>query len=139
MASRIDICNQAIAELPAEFIQSIDENSLRARECRRFYPQIISEMLDGTHDWSFANRRVSLAALGTNDREAEWLYAYALPADLGSPVRIVPDLAALGFAMPTLLQGQSYANVLAGVPAQYEIAYIIENGVLYTGAADAVL
>jgi len=137
--SRLDICNQAVGEIAAHPIASVDETSLEARECRRFYPQVISEMLEGPHDWSFANRRVALAAVATNDREAEWSYAYALPADMASPIGIVPNLAALGFALPTLLEGQSYASIVQGFPAQYAVAYVIENGVLYTGAADASL
>jgi hypothetical protein len=72
--AKIDIFNKAISRIKAKAIQSPDENSLEARECRRHYPDVVSEMLEGPHDWSFQNRRVVLAVL-TNDRctgSARW-------------------------------------------------------------------
>lgn len=136
MAARIDIFNQAIAELPAKAIQSIDENSLEAGECRRFYPQIVSEMLSGPHDWSFQIRRVALASLG-NDRSYEWVYAYALPSDMGAPIRVIPDLSSLGFPVP--IPGEPYAEQWALTGRYFETPYIIENGVLYTNVQTATL
>ena len=134
-SSQTDICNQAIALIKAKAIQSIEENSLEARECRRFYPQVVAEMLEGPHDWSFANRRVALAAV-TNGREHEWLFAYAVPADMASPIRLIPDLSSLGF--PALLPGQSYGDVwlLGGL---YERPYVIENGIVYSDEETAFL
>jgi hypothetical protein len=138
MPARIDIFNQAVAELPAKAIQSVDENSLEANECRRFYPQIISEMLEGPHDWSFQNRRVALALL-TNDRSSEWLYAYAVPSDMGGAIRVIPDLTALGLGYPVPLPGEPYAEQWALTGRYFETPYIIENGVLYTNVETATL
>jgi len=138
MAARIDIFNQAIAELPAKAIQSIDENSLEARECRRFYPQIVSEMLSGPHDWSFQIRRVALATLA-NDRPFEWVYAYALPSDMGAPIRVIPDLSALGLGFPVPIPGEPYAEQWALTGRYFETPYIIENGILYTNVQTATL
>jgi hypothetical protein len=138
-ASRIDICNQAIAELPAKAIQSVDENSLEARECRRFYPQVIREMLEGPHDWSFQNRRVILAQLATNGRDREWAYAYALPADMGTPIRVLPDFDSLGLGIPVPLPGDPYMETWATQLGTIEVPYIVENGVIYTNAATATL
>jgi hypothetical protein len=138
-ASRIDICNQAIAELPAKAIQSVDENSLEARECRRFYPQVIREMLEGPHDWSFQNRRVMLAQLATNGRTHEWAYAYALPADMGTPIRVLPDFDSLGLGIPVPLPGDPYMETWATQLGTIEVPYIVENGVIYTNAATATL
>jgi hypothetical protein len=138
-ASRIEICNQAIAELPAKAIQSVDENSLEARECRRFYPQVIREMLEGPHDWSFQNRRVILAQLATNGRDREWAYAYALPADMGTPIRVLPDFDSLGLGIPVPLPGDPYMETWATQLGTIEVPYIVENGVIYTNAATATL
>jgi hypothetical protein len=138
-AARIDICNQAIAELPAKPIQSIDENSLEARECRRFYPQVIREMLEGPHDWSFQNRRTVLAQLATNGRDREWAYAYAVPADMGTPIRVLPDFDSLGLGIPVPLPGDPYMETWATQLGSIEMPYIIENGTLYTNAATATL
>src|SRR4051812_21542055 len=95
--SQLQIANLALARLPAKEIASPDENSLEAREVRRFYPQVVADLLSG--DWSFANQRVQLASV-TNDRPAEWVYAYALPANLGSAIRVIPDWNSLGFSIP---------------------------------------
>ena len=138
MAAKIDIFNQAVGMVKAKPISDPDENSLEARECRRFYPQVVAEMLEGPHDWSFANRRAVLAQLATNDRDNEWAYAYALPADMGTPIRIVPDLEALGLGLPTPLPGDPYAETWAAAD-RIELPYIIENGTLYTSVEDATL
>ena len=136
--SRLDICNQAIALIKAKVIQSVEENSLEARECRRFYPQIVSEMLEGPHDWSFQNRRGTLALLATNDREHEWLYAYAVPADMGTAIRVIPDLEGAGLGIPVPIPGEPYAETW-GMASRFEMPYRIENGVLYTNAASAII
>jgi hypothetical protein len=138
MPARIDIFNQAIAELPAKAIQSADENSLEANECRRFYPQIISEMLEGPHDWSFQNRRVALAAV-SNARSSEWIYSYAVPSDMGAAIRVIPDLSALGLGYPVPLPGEPYAEEWALSVRYFETPYIIENGVIFTNVQNATL
>lgn len=137
--SKLDICNRAIGRLPAKPIASIDENSLEARECRRFYPMVIADMLDGPHDWSFAIQRVRLAVLATNDRDAEWAYAYQLPSNLGNTIRLLPDLTSLGLGIPAPLPGEPYAetwvSAFAGLDAPFETA----GQMLYANAIDATL
>jgi hypothetical protein len=138
-ASRLDISNLAIAHLPATPIATIDDNSLEARECRRFYPRVVADMLEGPHDWSFANQRVALAALATNDRPSEWLFAYGLPANLGSPIRVLPNFESLGIGLPIPLAGQPYAETWAVTGAYLETPYIIEGTTLYSNVENAVL
>jgi hypothetical protein len=138
LSSQLDICNLALAHLPAAPIASVSEDSLEARECRRFYPHVISDMLEGPHDWSFANRRVALAQL-TNDRDKEWLYAYALPSNLGSPIRVIPDLTAAGFAVPIPLPGEPYAETWATSGGYIETPYIIDGSTLYSNTQGASL
>lgn len=138
MPSRVDICNQAVGLIGAKPIQSVDEQSLEARECRRFYPQVIATMLEGPHDWSFANRRVALAALVTNPRSSEWLYAYGVPADMGTPIRLIPDLVGSGLGFPVPLPGEPYAETWA-TGGLYQAAWLIENGVLYANVENATL
>ncbi len=138
MADRLGIWNQAVAELPASQIASLAENSLEARECRRFYPQIIAEMLEAPHDWSFQNKREILAET-TNDRPNEWAYAYAVPSDMATPIRIIPDLEALGLGLPVALSGEPYAETWASFVTRYEAPYLIQNGKLYTNVETATL
>ena len=137
--SQIKVFNRAIALLPAHPVASVDENSLEARECRRVYSDVVSDMLEGPHEWSFATQRVALALLATNDRENEWLFAYALPANLGSPIRVIPDLSAAGIAIPVPLPGDPYAEAWAISGAFIETPYIIDGSTLYTNVENATL
>jgi hypothetical protein len=136
--SQLSVSNLALSKLPASPIASLDENSLEARECRRFYPQVVADMLEGPHDWSFANKLVLLAAV-TNDRDAEWLYAYALPNDLGSPIRVLPDLNGIGLMLPIPIPGSPYAEAWVAQLERIAMDYEIEGDTLYTNAATATL
>lgn len=138
MPAKIDLWNRAVALVPAEQISDVAENSLPARECRRFYPDVISNMLEGPHDWSFANRRVALAEI-TNSRTYEWAFAYAVPADMGTPIRVLPDFSALGLSLPVPLPGEPYAEVWAAFASSYAAPYLLEKGVIYTNAENATL
>jgi hypothetical protein len=155
-ASRLDICNQALVdELSASPIQSLDEATIGARECRRLFPQIVAEMLDGPHDWSFANRRVALAEIAVNDRPLEWAHAYQIPSDCGSPIRVLPGdltpealliLGEEGLFDPDYFDGQFFD---IGTPdtvmetrsraARLARNFIVENEVIYTDLPKAIL
>lgn len=83
--SDVLIANEALALLPADPIVSMAEQSLEARECRRFYKPVVAELLE-QHHWGLAAKRATLAAK-PNDRAGEWAYAYAKPADMAFPVK----------------------------------------------------
>lgn len=81
MATAVDICNMALANLgDAADVTSIDppEGSVQAERCARFYPLAASVLLE-SHEWGFATRREALPKIKANDR-SNWLYRYALPA-----------------------------------------------------------
>lgn len=137
--SQIEIYNLAIARLPAEPIVSVDEDSLPARECRRFYPEVLSDMLEGPHDWGYANQRVRLAMLATNDRPSEWAYAYQVPSNVGNAIRVLPDLESLGLGLPVPLPGDPYAESWGNLWATIEMPYEIDGQTLYTDASGASL
>lgn len=86
--SDVLIWNEALALLPAEPVTNIGEQSLEARECRRFYKPVVAEMLE-THHWGLATKRGVLAGIA-NDRPEEWGFAYAKPADMAFPVKMLP-------------------------------------------------
>jgi len=137
--SKLAIWNRALGRIKAGQVTDPDENSLEARECRRYYPAIISSMLEGPNDWSFAIQRVFLAAK-TNDRDVEWAFAYALPSNMGQAIRILPDMAALGLSLPVPLPGQPYAEIWASLNLPgLEAQYIIEGSTLYTNIQNAAL
>lgn len=129
----------ALAELPDAPIASENEQSLQARETGRFYDPCVKELLEA-HEWGFANKRVALASI-VNDREFEWLYAYQLPADLGTPIGVVNEWS--GSYDPLL--SPATGNLLAPIYGIYPLSYIadadyqIHGTTLYTHRSGAVL
>lgn len=145
MRSLTQIANEAIAELPAHAITSLDDGSREAEECAKFLPGIVSEMIS-YHDWEHVRRRVALAEV-TNDRPGEWSKAYALPGQMSSPIKLVRPQSATGqFAFATG-EGLSLIDIIV-TPVLFwpttqlphaAIDYEIANGVLYTDLEAATL
>lgn len=93
MASEVDICNLGLAHLgDAANLQSISppDGSAQADHCARFYP-IARDTLLEMHDWQFATKRATLAALTLTC--SEWAYCYAAPADCLDIISILDPLA----------------------------------------------
>lgn len=126
MADQISICNQALAEIVAEPIESLNEQSLGARECGRYYDQALRAILE-THPWGFATRRAILPAT-INSRPVEWLASFALPTDIAKPLKVMSLAQVAGSGVSWWLD-----DSILGVP------YIIEGAILYCQVADAVL
>lgn len=131
MAVSIQVCNLALAEIRAPSIVTIDDATPEARECARFYPLCLQSIME-MHDWSFATTEASLALLGTNLRSGEWLYAYALPSDMGSAIRIVWQ------TLPISGVYYSWPYVWPR-PRGFDADYIIDEGTLYTNRDTAIL
>lgn len=142
-----DICNEAIADLPAHPISSMDDKRKEARECSRFLSGCVSELI-AYHDWDFVERRVSLAEV-KNDREGEWLRAWALPSDLISPIALIPDYSAKSnLAIASGQVGEQVAGPVIVTPvllyrgsqvSSEPIEYQVANGVLYTNLPTPIL
>lgn len=126
MTISITVCNLALGELRAPAITDIDEATIEAAECKRYYPHCLKLLLE-RFDWSFAARISPLAELAVNPRASEWAHAYALPADLATAERLVPP--ASGWPPPEHLPPAA----VSGQP------FVIENGVLYSQMAHAIL
>lgn len=120
----ITICNLALGMLREASIADINENNAQANACGLYYPHALSLMIEGPHDFSFLKRTASLALLLDNERDTEWAYAYALPADCSTPIRLLDD-------------ARGYDN---WYEAQFiRKGYEIASGKLYTNTEDAVL
>jgi hypothetical protein len=144
MRSLTAIANEAIADLPAHPITSLDDGSREAEECARFLPGIVSELL-GYHDWEFVRRRVTLAEV-TNDRPGEWEFAYAVPGQVASPIKLVRPESATGALTFDSGYGLSVYDVTV-TPSLFwptsqlphaAIDYEIADGVLYTDLPGAI-
>lgn len=129
----VQICNEAISDLPAHPITDINDiTSKEARECARHLPGVVSDLI-GYHDFDFVERRIALAAV-PNDREGEWEYAYAFPDEFVSPIRLVRDYSS------TSIPGYVYTSTLYwGNQQDYAPEYETANGVLYTNLDSAIL
>jgi len=79
MASKIEICNRALQLLGANSIASLTANSTEARECSRAF-DIVRDAELREHPWSFARKRVSLAASSTTPA-FEYANAFPVPSD----------------------------------------------------------
>lgn len=81
MASEVDICNLALANLGDNAsVASLDppEGSAQAEHCARFYPIARDSLLE-LHDWNFATKRAQLAQIASP--WPQWTYAYVQPSD----------------------------------------------------------
>lgn len=81
MASAVDICNLALANLgDTANVTSINppEGSAQAERCAQYYPIALATVLE-QHEWGFATKREALAAHRDNDRE-NWGFCYSLPS-----------------------------------------------------------
>lgn len=97
MASDIDICNLALSYLGNDTVVTAlvpADGTLEADLCARFYP-VARDAVLGSHAWSFATKRTTLALLDIGDElPPTWLYAYALPNLCLSPISVLFPSAA---------------------------------------------
>lgn len=78
MTSVVEICNLALSNIRAGSINSLDENSLQAQQCKLKYP-IMRDQLLAELPWSFNHKIKTLAVL--TDDIFNWNYAYQYPSD----------------------------------------------------------
>lgn len=91
MASEVDICNLALANLGNSATVSAitpPDGSVEAMHCARFYP-IARDALVAMHAWGFATRRVSLALISTDELPNNWAFAYAAPNSCARPLKVL--------------------------------------------------
>lgn len=130
MATLLELCNRALGQIAAGAIADFEEGSLEAREVARFAQPLLDELADWT-EWHWLVKREVLAVV-VNDRPAEWLYAYAVPADMAQPlmIREVEDAATV---LPTF--GPYSFPMQDGIT----LAFLNEGGVIYSNVPTATL
>lgn len=132
MATQVGICNEALSEIAADPINSIEEGSSSAFYCRMHYASVLAEVLTWT-DWEWAIRRSSLAAQ-VNDRKGEWLYRYGRPADMADAIRVLPAVDQQVHSLPTV---GPYA--FPAWDALGKLPFAAASGSIYTNVAAALL
>lgn len=79
MASEVEICNIGLAQVRAGSINSLDESSVAAQQCKLFYPIARDQVLKDT-DWGFNHAIKALVQLSSVDI-FNWAYAWQYPSD----------------------------------------------------------
>lgn len=131
MAVSISICNLALGDIRAPAISDINEDTIEAAMCSRYYEHCLNMLLDD-YTWQFTKRIASLALLTTNERSEEWAYCYALPADCAQALRLIPT----GVYSPFYREWDGMLQL----PIQTLLSsFIVEDGKLYCQVADAKL
>lgn len=136
MASKIEICNIALSFIRGRSINSFEEASNEAQQCRLHY-DIARKFALRDAQWKFANKTASLQL--RSEEPLKWAYAYQYPGDclklrmvtadwyLKSPVDINNR--------PRSIYGDNYVDLDAGVP--YEVLNAGDNMVIVTDLANA--
>ncbi len=90
--SEVDICNQALAMVGADFIQALDNSTKRARACSAFYP-VLRDYLLARLDWPFAKKLKVLTPLDAEQlsfKVPDGWYPYQVPSDCLAPRDLHP-------------------------------------------------
>jgi hypothetical protein len=89
MASEISICNQALGSIRGGSINSLDENSVQAQNCKLWYAHCRDLILKKA-SWGFARKISALAVL--DQPVFNWSYTYAYPLDCIHVNNVIPDI-----------------------------------------------
>lgn len=89
MASKVDICNSALAKLGCDRINSLTEDNVRARLCNDRYEIIKKEVLRAS-PWKFALKRITLSKT-VNTPAFEYEAEFQLPSDCLRPWELFPN------------------------------------------------
>lgn len=144
MASTIDICNLALANLGDDATVTAlvpPDGSAQADFCVRFYP-IARDAVIEAHAWSFATRRQSLAVIDTDELPGTWQYAYALPNPFLSPISILQPQTPSLTSFPISDQSVTGSDLtLTDQGTQDFIIETLSDGTLalFTNVEDAIL
>jgi hypothetical protein len=85
-ATEVEICNVALLRVgQGQTLDSLEEASAEARACKVLYAQSRDAVLSEAR-WGFAVRRATMASIP--ETRDGWLYAYALPSDCLTVLRV---------------------------------------------------
>lgn len=98
--SSVRIANMALSNIGARStIESFDEQSPEARECKLWYDWARRQTLE-SFDWNFASRRAALALHSEDAPKNVWTYRYQYPASCLVAREIVNPLGPRADAVP---------------------------------------
>ena len=80
VTSVAEICSIALMNLGAESITSLDDTSVRARLCNKYYP-VIRDAVLRAYPWNCAKYTQALSLLSAAPANANWTSQFTLPID----------------------------------------------------------
>ncbi len=138
MASDVDVANMALSLLGSDTaVASLypPDGSAEAGHCQRFYALARRQALE-LAGFSWTKTRKALAQV-TNPSQV-WTYAYALPGDCITPLRVLQTnfaTEALDYYSTRVVTADELRTLTEAMGADF----VIEDGVLLTHEPDAVL
>lgn len=87
--SAVEICNLALANVPAKRIVSMNDTTVAAEACLREFSQAVEELME-MGEWGFAVKRAPLVPV-VNTRDRPWTNQYVAPNDMAFPIRVLPE------------------------------------------------
>lgn len=139
MASDVDVCNMALSLLGSEAaVVSISppDGSAEAGHCKRFFALARREALE-LAGFSWTKKRAAMASV-TNPSDV-WGYAYQLPGDCITPLRVLQKNWATSSMLDTYTGRVVTADELRTLTEAIGAEFQLEGGVLLTHEPDAVL
>lgn len=122
MTSVVDVCNMALTHIRAGTINSLDESSVQAKQCKLFYPILRDQMLQDS-PWQFATAVKPLSLL-VHDLH-QWAFTYQYPSDCLFINAVRPDLTAV--TVDTRAQYSYTREIDHRDPAKITVPYEVQN------------
>lgn len=154
MASKVDICNLALASVGTRStITNLNESSAEARQLKLQYPNAVDAILQAAH-WNFARAQKALSLLKDatisppDNVPAPWCYEYDFPSDCIQARYIMPQYVngpavvsfTIGPAVPFLVStdfdiSQNRKKVILTNQPQANLVYTarIDDSTLFDG------
>ena len=139
MASEVDVSNMALSLLGSDAaVVSLNppDGSAEAGHCKRFYALARRQALE-IAGFSWTKKRAALASV-TNPSDV-WSYAYQLPGDCITPLRVLQKNFADNALLDTYTARVVTADELRVMTEALGADFQIEGSVLLTHEPDAVL
>lgn len=106
---KIMISNMALGRLGQSGIESFDENSSGANQCKLWYDISRTQTLEG-YNWSFAKKRI-VAAPHSDGGTEEWMFRYQYPADCVALRLVINPLGPKAPPIPFDIEGDDAGSV----------------------------
>ena len=91
MTTAVELCNMALSHIRTSSINSLNETSLQAKQCKLWYPRCRDQVLTDA-PWNFAHKLKALEILENVDVFG-WSIAYKYPSDCLYINHLTPNFA----------------------------------------------